>query len=54
MEGTAEKAVGNLGRILERCLLLGDQQGPVRIGEQDYYGKPGSFLVSFSVNSCHL
>ena len=36
---------GNLGRILERCLLLGDQQGPVRRGERDDCGKPLSLLL---------
>lgn len=47
MEGAAEeKAIGNLGRILERCLWLGDQQRLVRRGEQDCCGKAGSLLQS--------
>lgn len=44
MEGTAEeKAIGNLGEFWRnRYLLLGDQQGPVRKGEQDC-GNQGHF-----------
>ena len=48
---------GDLGRVQDRCLLLGDQQGPVGRGVQDCCGKPRSFLLlapRWIPSPCHV
>lgn len=57
MRSYGRHCCGDLGRVQDRCLLLGDQQGPVGRGVQDCCGKPRSLLLlapRWIPSPCHV